>query len=148
MIMSNFVSLLFRAGVLPLALGLCTPWALAQPQPNAPAAAQQGKDSAKKSAKDIEKAKELAAKQKREQAARRYREGLAHEKAGSDKAALKAFLEAGEAGHGPAQKKLSEIYDRGNSAAKRDYETSLLWYDKARAQGVQFPKPMAPIRGR
>jgi len=143
--MSNFVSLLFRAGLLPLALGLCTPWAMAQQK--VPAAAQQGKDSAKKSAKDIDNAKALA-KQKRDQAVRRYREGLVHEKAGSDKPALKAFLEAGEAGYGPAQKKLSEIYDRGNSATKRDYETSLLWYDKARAQGVQFPKPLAPIRGR
>jgi len=144
--MSNFVSLLFRAGVLPLALGLCAPWAMAQTKE--PAATQQGKDSAKKSAKDVAKAKELAAKKQREQAERRYREGLAHEKAGSDKAALKAFLEAGEAGYGPAQKKLSEIYDRGNSATKRDYETSVIWYDRARAQGVQFPKPLAPIRGR
>jgi len=117
-------------------------------QQTAPAATQQTKDSAKKAAKDVDKAKELAAKKQREHAARRYQEGLAHEKAGSDRAALKAFLEAGEAGNGLAQKKLSEIYDRGNSAAKRDYETSLLWYDKARAQGVQFPKPMAPIRGR
>ena len=117
-------------------------------QQTAPAAAQQSKDSAKKSAKEIARAKELAAKKKREQAERRYREGLAHEKAGSDKAALKAFLEAGEAGHGQAQKKLSEIYDRGNSATKRDYETSVIWYDRARAQGVRFPKPLAPIRGR
>lgn len=147
MTMSNFVNLLFRAGVLPLALGLCTPWVLAQPQPKAPAAAQQGKDSARKTAKDVDKARDPA-KQKRDRAARRYQDGLAHEKAGRDRAALKAFLEAGEAGHGKAQKKLSEIYDRGNSAAKRDYETSLLWYDKARAQGVQFPKPMAPIKGR
>ena len=135
-----------RSGVLILVLGLCTPWAMAQQ--TAPAAAQQSKDSAKKSAKEIARAKELAAKKKREQAERRYREGLAHEKAGSDKAALKAFLEAGEAGHGKAQKKLSEIYDRGNSATKRDYETSVIWYDRARAQGVQFPKPLAPIRGR
>ncbi len=142
--MSNLPSILFRAGVLLLALGVCTPWAMAQPKE--PAAAQQGKDAAK-AAKDLDKGKDLA-KQKRDQAARRYREGLAHEKAGSDRAALKAFLEAGEAGHGLAQKKLSEIYDRGNSATKRDYETSLLWYDKARAQGVPFPKTLAPIKGR
>ena len=137
---------LIRSGVLLLVFGLCTPWAVAQP--TAPAATQQEKDAAKKSARELERAKALEKKKQREQAERRYREGLAHEKAGSDRAALKAFLEAGEGGHGLAQKKLSEIYDRGNSATKRDYETSVIWYDRARAQGVQFPKPLAPIRGR
>jgi TPR repeat protein len=123
----------FRAGIFLLALGVCAPWAMAQPT-------------------DAEKPKTVAKKKKvpltKEQAAQRYKDGLAHEKAGSDKPALKAFLDAGEAGHGQAQKRLSEIYDRGNSATKRDYETSVIWYDKARAQGVQFPKPLTPIRGR
>ncbi|MCX7962477.1 MAG: hypothetical protein N2653_13040 [Burkholderiales bacterium] len=77
----------------------------------------------------------------REEAERRYRAGLALERAGDEQGALKAFLEAGEAGYGPAQKKLGEIYDRGNSAVARDYETALRWYQKAREQGVSVPRP-------
>lgn len=76
----------------------------------------------------------------KEEAERRYRAGLAMERAGDDRGALQAFLEAGESGHGPAQKKLGEIYDRGNSAVARDYETALRWYQKAREQGVAVPK--------
>ena len=76
-----------------------------------------------------------------EELARRYREGLALEKRGDNQAALKAFLEAGEGGYGLAQKKLGEIYDKGNSAVSRDYQTALLWYQKAREQGMEIPKP-------
>lgn len=72
---------------------------------------------------------------------RRYREGLALESKGDDKAALQAFLEAGESGYGPAQRKLGEIYDRGNSAAPRDYENALKWYQRAREQGIEIPRP-------
>ena len=76
-----------------------------------------------------------------EELARRYREGIALERRGDDQAALKAFLEAGEGGYGMAQKKLGEIYDKGNSAVERDYQTALQWYQKARDQGVPIPKP-------
>jgi FimV-like protein len=76
-----------------------------------------------------------------EELAKRYREGLALEKRGDDASALKAFLEAGEGGYGPAQKKLGEIYDKGNSAVPRDYQSALQWYQKAREQGVDIPKP-------
>jgi pilus assembly protein FimV len=77
----------------------------------------------------------------KEEAERRYRAGLAMERAGDDRGALQAFLEAGESGHGQAQKKLGEIYDRGNSAVARDYETALRWYQRAREQGIAVPKP-------
>lgn len=77
-----------------------------------------------------------------EQAARRYKEGLAMERRGDQKGALAAFLEAGEAGYGLAQRRLGEIYDKGNSATPRDYQTSLKWYQKAREQGVEIPKPI------
>lgn len=77
----------------------------------------------------------------REEAARRYRDGLALEKKGDEHGALKAFLEAGENGHGPAQKHLGEIFDKGNSAVARDYETALRWYQRAREQGEAIPKP-------
>ncbi len=71
----------------------------------------------------------------------RYREGLALERRGNDKAALQAFLEAGESGYGPAQRKLGQIYDKGNSAVERDYSAALKWYQRAREQGMEIPKP-------
>jgi pilus assembly protein FimV len=68
----------------------------------------------------------------------RYRQGLALEKRGDEVGAFKAFLEAGEAGHGLAQLKLGEIYDNGDGV-QRDYQSSLKWYQKAREQGVPIP---------
>ena len=67
---------------------------------------------------------------------------MALERRGDDKGALKAFLEAGESGHGLAQRKLGEIYDTGNAAVERDYETALRWYQKAREQGIEIEKPL------
>lgn len=81
----------------------------------------------------------------REEAERRYREGLAADRRGDEVAAFHAYLAAGEAGHGLAQKKLGEIYDRGTAAVQRDYGTALLWYQKAREQGVAVPR--AETRG-
>jgi len=78
----------------------------------------------------------------REEAERRYLDGLAMERRGDDRGALQAFLEAGEAGHGLAQRHLGEIYGKGNRAAERDYEVSIRWYQKAREQGVEIPKPL------
>lgn len=80
-----------------------------------------------------------------EQAMRRYQEGLALERKGDDQGALAAFLEAGEGGYGLAQRKLGQIYDKGNSAAKRDLQASILWYQKARAQGVPVDKPVQRV---
>jgi TPR repeat protein len=77
-----------------------------------------------------------------EQAARRYQDGLALERKGDDQGAFKAFLESGEAGYGPAQRRLGQIYDKGNSAVQRDYQASLRWYQKAREQGVEIEKPL------
>ena len=68
-----------------------------------------------------------------------YRQGLALERRGDERGAFRAFLDAGEGGHGLAQLKLGEIYDKGGPV-ERDYETSLKWYEKARAQGVAIPK--------
>lgn len=77
-----------------------------------------------------------------EQAARRYREGLALEQKGDDRGAFQAFLESGEAGYGLAQRRLGQIYDKGNGAVRRDYQASLRWYQKAREQGVEIDKPL------
>ena len=73
-------------------------------------------------------------------AMRRYEDGLALEHKGDDQGALRAFLEAGEGGYGLAQRKLGQIYDRGNGAVKRDLQTSIIWYQRARAQGVPIDK--------
>ena len=78
----------------------------------------------------------------REEAARRYREGVAMERRGDEQGALKAFLEAGEGGHGLAQRRLGQIYDKGNAVARRDYQSALMWYQKAREQGVEMDKPL------
>ena len=77
-----------------------------------------------------------------EQAMERYQEGIRLEQGGDLRAALQAYVAAGEAGHGLAQKRLGDIYNAGNAIVVRDYETALRWYQKARAQGVEIPKPI------
>lgn len=77
-----------------------------------------------------------------EAAAKRYRDGLGMERRGDEQGALAAFQEAGEAGHGLAQLKLGQIYDKGNTVVQRDYQTALKWYQKAREQGVDIDKPL------
>ena len=81
------------------------------------------------------------------QAAERHQQGLQAERSGDLRSAMAAYLEAGESGHGPAQKRLGDIYNTGNAIAKRDYETALKWYQKAREHGIEIPKPTthAPI---
>lgn len=108
-----------------------------------PAAAQQKKAKPKPKAKKAQSKPSVSM-----QGDERYRDGLAHESKGDDQAALVAFLEAGNVGHGQAQKKLGDIYGKGSKAAKRDYDTSLRWYEKARAQGIEIPKPHAFTQGR
>ena len=78
------------------------------------------------------------------QAEERFQEGLAQDRKGDLRAALKAYLEAGQSGHGAAQKKLGDVYNTGNAIVPRDYETALKWYQKAREQGVEIPKPLTP----
>ena len=78
------------------------------------------------------------------QAEERFQEGLAQDRKGDLRAALKAYLEAGQSGHGAAQKKLGDIYNTGSAVAPRDYETALKWYQKAREQGIEIPRPLTP----
>jgi TPR repeat protein len=80
-----------------------------------------------------------------EAAAQRHADGLAFQKSGNDKAAFAAFLDAAEHGHPPAQRRLGEIYDTGNSAVERDYVESIRWYQAAREGGEQLPaQPKIP----
>ena len=74
-------------------------------------------------------------------AAERYAEGLALRAAGDDLGAFNAFQDAAELGHSKAQRRLGEIYDRGNAAVRRDYLLALHWYQKAREQGEQIATP-------
>ena len=76
------------------------------------------------------------------QAAERFQAGIKFDRDGDLRAAMTAYLAAGEAGNGTAQKRLGDIYNAGNAIVPRDYETSLKWYQKARAQGVEIPKPI------
>jgi TPR repeat protein len=78
-------------------------------------------------------------------AAQRHAEGLALERGGNEKAAFAAFLDAAEHGNPPAQRRLGEIYDTGNSAVERDYAESSRWYQKARENGEDIPsQPKVP----
>jgi TPR repeat protein len=74
----------------------------------------------------------------------RHATGLALERRGDDAGAFIAFLEAAEAGHPPAQRKLGEIYDSGNMAVTRDYQASIHWYEKAREGGEVLPPLRSP----
>lgn len=79
----------------------------------------------------------------RKAAENQYQQARAMEGKGDERGAFKAYLAAGESGHGLAQKRLGEIYEKGNAATRRDYDTALRWYEKARAQGIEIPKPIA-----
>jgi FimV-like protein len=89
-----------------------------------------------------------AAKVPQGDALKRFRLGQGLERKGDHENALRAYLESGEAGYGPAQKRLAQIYDKGSPATPRDYETALLWYERARNQGVELlkaPRRTVPI---
>ena len=73
----------------------------------------------------------------------RYDVGVALERAGHLPAAMQAYREAAESGHGLAQKRLGDIYGTGYGPVERDYVTSLRWYQRARDQGVDIPLPFS-----
>jgi TPR repeat protein len=74
-------------------------------------------------------------------AAARYDEGQKLERKGDWPGAMQAYHDAAENGHGPAQKRLGDIYNNGQGDTKRDYDTSLRWYKRAQEQGEQIPQP-------
>ncbi|HEY5637724.1 MAG TPA: hypothetical protein VIS77_12595 [Burkholderiales bacterium] len=51
------------------------------------------------------------------------------------------LVEAAERGHGPAQRQLGAIYDKGAPGTPRDFAESMRWYQKAREQGEEIPTP-------
>ena len=75
-------------------------------------------------------------------AAARYSDARLLERSGQWDAAMEAYMEAAAGGHGPAQKRLGDIYGSGQGV-QRDYETSLRWYQRAREQGEEIPLPFS-----
>lgn len=120
--------------------------ALAQSTP--PAKAKPGQATEKKAvAKKIQPVKPEPPWLTPQQATLRFQEGAKAEGDGYHRRAFVAYLEAAENGHGHAQKKMGDIYSRNGPVVRRDYQTALQWYEKARAQGVPIPKPPAFTRG-
>jgi TPR repeat protein len=76
-------------------------------------------------------------------AAARYDRAQELERQGRMADAVEAYLEAAVGGHGPAQKRLGDIYGNGKGEVLRDYETSLRWYKRAREQGEEIPLPFS-----
>ena len=74
-------------------------------------------------------------------AAARYDQAQKLERSGDWTGAMQAYHESAENGHGPAQKRLGDIYNNGQGDVKRDYDTSLRWYKRAQEQGEQIPQP-------
>ena len=74
-------------------------------------------------------------------AAARFGDAQRLEQKGDWAGALQAYHEAAEQGHGPAQKRLGDIYGSGQGDVQRDYDTSLRWYKRAQDQGEQIPQP-------
>jgi Sel1 repeat-containing protein len=76
-------------------------------------------------------------------AADRYGDARELERTGQWDKAMQAYHELAASGHGPAQKKLGDIYGTGHGEVQRDYETSLRWYQRAREQGIEIPQPFS-----
>lgn len=130
-----------------LCLALAVPFS-ALAQATAPTKAKPTQAVAKKTApKKIEPAKPEPPWLTPQQATQRYQEATKAERDGFHRHAFVAYLEAAENGHGHAQKKMGDIYSRNGPVVRRDYQTALQWYEKARAQGVPIPKPPAFTRG-
>lgn len=76
-------------------------------------------------------------------AAARFGDARELERAGDWTGAMQAYHDAAEGGHGPAQRRLGDIYANGQGDVQRDYETSLRWYQRAREQGEGIPLPFS-----
>jgi len=67
----------------------------------------------------------------------RYQDGLAAEKAGDMKGAVKAYIDSARLGHPLADLRLGQLYDKDNSKTlPRDLQESITHYQKAREFGI------------
>ncbi|MFY9316760.1 MAG: FimV/HubP family polar landmark protein [Burkholderiales bacterium] len=72
----------------------------------------------------------------------RYQDGLAAEKAGDMKGAVKAYIEAARLGHPLADLRLGQLYDKDTSKTlPRDLQESISHYQKAREFGIDVKGP-------
>lgn len=72
----------------------------------------------------------------------RYQDGLAAEKSGDMKGAIKAYIEAARLGHPLADLRLGELYDKDTSRTlPRDLQESITHYQKAREFGIEIKGP-------
>jgi FimV-like protein len=72
----------------------------------------------------------------------RYQDGLAAEKAGDMKGAVKAYIESARLGHPLADLRLGQLYDKDVSKTlPRDLQESISHYQKAREFGIEIKGP-------
>ena len=79
-----------------------------------------------------------------------YQDGVAAEKAGDTKGAVKAYVAAARLGHPLADLRLGQLYDKDNSKTlPRDLQESIAHYQKAREFGidVKAQKSRSPNMG-
>jgi TPR repeat protein len=76
-----------------------------------------------------------------------FRTGLTLEKSKDMPHAFVSYVEAAKLGHGLAQYRLGQLYDRDiTNSVDRDVQESVKWYQKARENQVNVPKPMSGDR--
>jgi FimV-like protein len=74
----------------------------------------------------------------------RYQAGLAAEKSGDMKGAVKAYIDAARLGHPLADLRLGQLYDKDNTKTlPRDLQASIAHYQKAREFGIDIDKPVS-----
>ena len=71
-----------------------------------------------------------------------YQQGLQQESSGDMAHAMKSFLASANAGYSPAMRKLSDIYNKGNSLIPRDYASAIRWHHDATEAGEIFRELM------
>src|SRR5580765_676728 len=72
----------------------------------------------------------------------RYQDGIAAEKAGDMKGAVKAYIDSARLGHPLADLRLGQLYDKDNSKTlPRDLQESITHYQKAREFGIDVKGP-------
>jgi len=72
----------------------------------------------------------------------RYQDGVAAEKAGDMKGAVKAYIESARLGHPLADLRLGQLYDKDLSKTlPRDLQQSISHYQKAREFGIEIKGP-------
>jgi len=68
-----------------------------------------------------------------------YEKALRLHAAGDHMGSYRATKAAAKGGHPQAQRRLAGIYDSENEVVYRNYARSIIWYQRARAQGEIIP---------